>query len=283
MLQPAAPSFIRCRQSAATSTSLLRWEPFPFRALFQGVPSGTCPPRQAACSQRFPHGVFQDFRMNFPPSQLPALLADRQSLYTTIQVIPVFPSTPLPGFIGGNFITTTESSATRQRILPFSSLLLAGSFPLRDATGLPRLRRVPCEQCHPQTHHGPDQVSGFALFCTLAHPFCRIRFAFAMYRSLPIASFRPCRCQQRPCNSDCLPPGRGDACVPQAGFARHAGQTKKGGCQGNHPFFGQTGRIISARTTRQWRLPGDARRSGSGRRRVRKYTETRSWPDRSAW
>jgi voltage-gated potassium channel len=47
-----------------------------------------------------------------------------------------------------------------------------------------------------------------------------------MYCSLPIASFRPCRYQQRPCNSDCLPPGRGDACVPQAGFARHAGQTK---------------------------------------------------------
>jgi hypothetical protein len=93
---------------------------------------------------------------------------------------------------------------------------------------LPRLRRKPCEQCHPQSHHGTDQVSGFALFCTLTLPSCRIRFAFAMYRSIPIASFRPCRCQQRPCNSDCLPPGRGDACVPQAGFARHAGQTKKG-------------------------------------------------------
>jgi hypothetical protein len=104
---------------------------------------------------------------------------------------------------------------------------LGWKFPLQDATGLPRLRRVPCERCHPQTHHGADQVPGLALFCTLTLPSCRIRFAFAMYRSLPIASFRPCRCQQRPCNSDCLPPGRGDACVPQAGFARHAGQTKK--------------------------------------------------------
>jgi hypothetical protein len=28
------------------------------------------------------------------------------------------------------------------------------------------------------------------------------------------------------CDSDCLPPGRGDACLTQAGFARHAGQTK---------------------------------------------------------
>jgi hypothetical protein len=104
--------------------------------------------------------------------------------------------------------------------------LLDVSYPVRNCMRLPRLRRTPCEQCHPQSHHGTDQVSGFALFCTLTLPLCRIRFAFAMYRSVLIASFRPCRCQQRPCNSDCLPPGRGDACVPQAGFARHAGQTK---------------------------------------------------------
>ena len=98
----------------------------------------------------------------------------------------------------------------------------------RNNMRLPRLRRVPCEQSHPQSRYGADQVLGFALFCTLTLPYRRIRFTCAMYRSLPIASFRPCRCQQRPCDSDCLPPGRGDACVPQAGFARHAGQTKKG-------------------------------------------------------
>ena len=92
---------------------------------------------------------------------------------------------------------------------------------------LPRLRRTPCEQSHPQARYGTDQVSGFTLFCTFTLPYRRIRFAYAMYHSLPIASFRPCRCQQRPCDSDCLPPGRGDACLPQAGFARHAGQTKK--------------------------------------------------------
>ena len=143
-----------------------------------------------------------------------------------MQVIPVFPSTPLPGFIGGNFITTTGSSATRQSIPPFLEFPLGRWFPFRDSTGLPRLRRTPCEQCHPQSHHGPDQVWGFALFCTLTHPKCRIWFACAMYCSLPIASFRPYRYQQRPCNSDCLPPDRGDTCVPQAGFARHAGQTK---------------------------------------------------------
>ncbi len=104
----------------------------------------------------------------------------------------------------------------------------AGLTTPNNSVRLPRLRRTPGERCHPQTPHGTDQVSGFALFCTLTLPFGRIRFAFAMDRSLPIASFRPCRYQQRPCDSDCLPPGRGDACGTQAGFARHAGQTKKG-------------------------------------------------------
>ena len=103
---------------------------------------------------------------------------------------------------------------------------------------LPRLRRTPCEQSHPQARYGADQVSGFALFCTLTLLYRRIRFAYAMYRSLPIASFRPCRYQQRPCDSDCLPPGRGDACVPQAGFARHAGQTKKRISGGRISSFG---------------------------------------------
>ena len=93
---------------------------------------------------------------------------------------------------------------------------------------LPRLRQVPCEQPHPQSRHGSDQVSGFTLFRTLTHPQRRSRFARAVCRSLPIASFRPHRYQRRPCDSDCLPLGRGDACVfQQAGFARHAGQTKR--------------------------------------------------------
>lgn len=60
---------------------------------------------------------------------------------------------------------------------------------------LPRLRRTPCEQSHPQSHYGTDQVSGFALFRTLTLPQRRSRFACAMYCSLPIASFRPHRYQ----------------------------------------------------------------------------------------
>ncbi len=38
---------------------------------------------------------------------------------------------------------------------------------------------------------------------------------------------RPNRYQLRPCHSDYLPLGRGDACITQAGFASYAGQTKK--------------------------------------------------------
>ncbi len=116
-----------------------------------------------------------------------------------------------------------------------SALSFLLNLPIPQATStyknnirLPRLRRTPCEQSHPQAHYEVDQVSGFALFWTLTLPQCRIRFAYAMYCSLPIASFRPCRYQQRPCDSDCLPPDRGDTSLTLAGFARHAGQTKKG-------------------------------------------------------
>ena len=63
---------------------------------------------------------------------------------------------------------------------------------------LPRLRRAPCGQSHPQSRYGTDQVSGFALFWTLTLPQRRIRFAYAMYCSLPIASFRSHRYQRHP-------------------------------------------------------------------------------------
>ena len=99
-------------------------------------------------------------------------------------------------------------------------------YALRNNMRLPQLLTGSCEPPHPQSRHGSDQVLGFALFCTLTHPHRRIRFAFAVCCSLPIASFRPRRCPRRPCDSDCLPLGRGDACFfQQAGFARFAGQT----------------------------------------------------------
>ncbi|MEK6247862.1 MAG: hypothetical protein N2C12_06760, partial [Planctomycetales bacterium] len=67
---------------------------------------------------------------------------------------------------------------------------------------LPQLPRTPCELPHPQSRYGSDQVLGFALSSTLTHPLRRIWFAYAMYSSRPIASFRPCRYQQLPCDSD---------------------------------------------------------------------------------
>ena len=112
-----------------------------------------------------------------------------------------------------------------------SGLPLRLPFPFFPGTirVLPQLPRTPCELPHPQPRVRADQVSGFALCCTLTLLPRRIRFTCAMCSSLPIASFRPCRYRQRPCDSDCLPPGRGDACFfQQAGFARFAGQTKKG-------------------------------------------------------
>jgi len=95
---------------------------------------------------------------------------------------------------------------------------------------LPQLLRAPGELLHPQSRHGFDQVLDVTPFCTLTLPCRRIRFAYAVCRSLPIASFRPCRYQQRPCDSDCLPPDQGNSCFfQQDGFARSAGQTKKKG------------------------------------------------------
>ena len=109
--------------------------------------------------------------------------------------------------------------------------------PVGTIQGFPKLLRVPCEPLHPQSRHGSDQVLGFTPFCTLTLPCCRIRFTFAVCRSLPIASFRPCRCQQRPCDLDCLPPDRGDVPPCGTGFARSAGQTKKGRGKFPTPFL----------------------------------------------
>ena len=80
-----------------------------------------------ACSQLFHLNDFRNFQINFTPSQLSALLYLWQLLWITPQVISVLSSTPLPGFSGGNFNTTTGSSATLQSILPFLNLFLSGN------------------------------------------------------------------------------------------------------------------------------------------------------------
>ncbi len=61
---------------------------------------------------------------------------------------------------------------------------------------------VPCILHRPQSRHELEQVSDVALFCRLVGSCRRIRFAFAACRMPPIASFRPRRCQRRPCDSD---------------------------------------------------------------------------------
>lgn len=141
----------------------------------------------------------------------------------------VFSSSLLPAFSGRAFLTTTDSSATCCDFRGFLNSFLSppttfhGSQQASPVTAL-----APRRPFHPQTHPMVDQVLGFSLFCTITPIGCRIRFTYAMYRLLPIASFRPNRCQLRPCDSDYLPPDQGDTCFfQQVGFASFAGQTKK--------------------------------------------------------
>ena len=61
---------------------------------------------------------------------------------------------------------------------------------------------------------------------TYSNAEARSRFTFAIYSSLPIASFSPHRYQKRSCGSDCLFPDLGDASFALSGFAR-AYQAKK--------------------------------------------------------
>ena len=78
----------------------------------------------AACPPHIFTIYFRNLRLNFTPSQLPTLLAIRQPHQTMPVVVFVFSSTPLPGFTGKDFFTTTGSSATLQGVSPALSLLL---------------------------------------------------------------------------------------------------------------------------------------------------------------
>jgi hypothetical protein len=98
---------------------------------------------------------------------------------------------------------------------------------------------------------------------SLTLPYGRIRFAF---RYGPFTSYRFLQTLPLPatpsessltCDSDCLPPGRGDACLTQAGFARHAGQTKK-------PRSNSTGADHHRATPITARQPGPPRSPAPG-------------------
>lgn len=55
---------------------------------------------------------FQKYSNILPPFATAQAFGSDQPLQTKLQVVPVLSSTLLPGFIGRNFITTTDSSAT---------------------------------------------------------------------------------------------------------------------------------------------------------------------------
>jgi len=133
-------------------------------------------------------------QINFIPSQLQWLLA-QQSPHEHAVSHPCFPLHTVTGFHRQGLhnyygIICHLTPQTLSAWVPPCETRAGLTTPSNDVR-LPRLRRTPDERCHPQTPHGTDQVSGFALFCTLTLPFGRIRFTYAMDRSLPIASFSP--------------------------------------------------------------------------------------------
>ena len=146
--------------------------------------------------------LLRNFQLNFAPSQRSALLALPPPRRTAPAVVLVFSSTPLPGFAGKDFLTTTGSSATLQSVSTFLSHLVSVDYHGMNSAGLPRLISGPWKRSHPQTRTRFVRVWGVALIGRLTHRASRIRFACAMYRFLPIASFRPFRYQKRPCDSD---------------------------------------------------------------------------------
>lgn len=173
---------------------------------------------------------FESLRINFLPSQPKALLASPSAPANHAAGRPGFLLQSVTRFHWPGFQHYYGFLCHLTPLRFVLSLLLSSSIRFghaeRNGMRLPQLLAVPCEQPHPQSRPAVGQVSGFTILCTLAHAVRRIRFACAVCRSLPIASFRPCRSRQRPCDSDCLPLDRGDACFFQhAGFARFAGQT----------------------------------------------------------
>ena len=196
---------------------------------FHGVPPTTCLVSSNNLQPELMHRKTSNtLQIDFIPSQLIWLLAHISPRRTmppghpgfTLQSVTSFHRPGLHNYYGIIcHLTPLRLTSGPPLRLPFPEKNF------RNDIRFPRLKQTPCEQSHPQSRYGVDQVLGVALCGTLTLPLRRIRFTYVMYRSLSIASFRPCRCQQRPCDSNYLPPDQGDACIPQAGFVRYAGQT----------------------------------------------------------
>lgn len=195
-----------------------RWAQIPC----QGFPQPTCPvPSNGLCSNVHVISRSGELEMNFLPSQPWSLLGlhgpcgpGRRSSRFYPPVRYRLSQAGTSSLLRIHLPPHTASEDLESPLVPSWTPSGFG----RAGARLPQLLRVSREQPHPQSQYRSDQVWGFATFSTLTHLHCRIWFACAVCRSLPIASFRPCRYRQRPCNSDCLPPGRGDACfLQQAG------------------------------------------------------------------
>jgi len=89
------------------------------------------------------------------------------------------------------------------------SLLLVGLTPEGGVRLSPDIALGSCELPHPQTRSKSVHKPGVPLFCALTHLARRIRFAYAMCRSLSIASFSWPRWPDPPCDSNSLPRGQG--------------------------------------------------------------------------
>lgn len=81
--------------------------------------------------------------MGFAPSQTLKAFDQAGLQASNHLVISVLPSTPLPGFTGRVFITTTGSSATSHRLTVFSSRLLKTDYSQGDDARLPQLPLAP--------------------------------------------------------------------------------------------------------------------------------------------
>ena len=191
---------------------------------------GLCPARRSRAGSR-------NLRINFLPSHSAEAFGSQRTPSTKRRVIPVLPSRLLPAFTGRDFITTTDSSATSHRIVrpwvsPCAFLTRSIDQWIETIRGFPSYLWLPVKLPHPQSRYGSTTRYRASRYVARLPTRCAESGSLALCAaSLPIASFRPCRCQQRPCDSDCLPPDQGDVCIlQQAGFASSAGQTAKSPC-----------------------------------------------------
>lgn len=91
----------------------------------QALTVAKCPaPSGGLCPDSPLSSDLRNLRTNVIPSHDVAAFGSPRPPPTRRRVVPVLPSRRLPAFIGRNFITTTESSATSHRFTPASGLPL---------------------------------------------------------------------------------------------------------------------------------------------------------------